>query len=132
MLTIRVYPAIRRIKEAQHTTKPNPPKDGEGKPRDLTSIQHIVEAPWHRKNINTIQVFSTHRIREYYSRSLSAFSNNIGIQRTGAIYHGNFRRHEYRGLVFRISLVCRYHIKVHVDVIRTAAFSMKLLLKLRH
>ncbi len=39
MLTIRTCPAARRIKKAQQTTtKPNPPKDGDGKPRVLASF----------------------------------------------------------------------------------------------
>ncbi len=41
MLTIRFYQAARRIKEAQQqTTKPNPPKDGDGKPRVLASSEN--------------------------------------------------------------------------------------------
>ena len=39
MLTIRLFPAARRIKKAQQTTKPNPPKGGDGKPRVLASSE---------------------------------------------------------------------------------------------
>ena len=37
MLTVMLCPAIRRIKKLQLETKPNPAKDGDGKPRVLVS-----------------------------------------------------------------------------------------------
>ena len=38
-LTIGKLRATKRIKEAQQTTKPNPSKDGDGKPRVLASSE---------------------------------------------------------------------------------------------
>ncbi len=39
MLTIRFFPAARRIKKTHQSTKTNPPKDGDGKQRVLASSE---------------------------------------------------------------------------------------------
>ena len=51
MLTIRSCPATRHIKEAQSiSTRPNPPKDGDEKPRVLASSEKPIK--------NTVSVVS--------------------------------------------------------------------------